>query len=50
MWYTVEQKTPPLNDIMTLTEAGFCENSTYKVSTVVTIYSFPLPSLNYITL
>lgn len=49
MWYTVEQKSPPLNDIMTLLRL-FAKIVLTKFSTVVAIYSFPLPSLNYITL
>lgn len=50
MWYTVEQKTPPLNDIMTLLRLVSVKIVLKKYNTVVTIYSFPLPSLNYITL
>lgn len=50
MWYRVEQKTLSLNDIMTLLRLLSVKIVLRKYSIVVSIYSFPLPSLNYITL
>lgn len=50
MWYRVEQKNLLLNDIMTLLRLVSVKIVLTNYSIVVTIYSFPLPSLNYITL
>lgn len=50
MWYRVKQKNLLLNDIMTLLRLVSVKIVLTKYSIVVTIYSFPLPSLNYITL
>lgn len=50
MWYRVEQKTLPLNDIMTLLRLVSVKIVLTKYSIVVSIYSFTLSSLNYITL